>query len=174
MEYTDYVLLSIIAISMLVGLFRGFVKEAFALAVWVAAFLIAFQFAGSTADLLTDHVSMPSARTAIAFGGLFLVVLVVGGLLTFLIGKLVEKTGLSGTDRLMGGIFGAVRGVLLLIVLIIVAGFTPVTQDPWWNTSIFIQSLLPLADWASGFLPETVRDLLDLYGNGVEPLMIET
>ncbi len=174
MEYTDYVLLSIISISMLVGLLRGFVKEVFALAVWVAAFLIAFQFSGSTADLLTDHVSLPSARTAIAFGGLFLVVLVIGGLLTFLIGKLVEKTGLSGTDRLMGGLFGTVRGVLLVVVLIIVAGFTPVTQDRWWNTSIFIQSLLPLVDWASGFLPETVRDFLDLYGNGVEPFTIET
>ena len=174
MEYTDYVLLSIIAISMLVGLLRGFVKEAFALAVWVAAFLIAFQFSGSATDLLTEHVSLPSARTAIAFGGLFLGVLVIGGLLTFLMGQLVEKTGLSGTDRLMGGIFGALRGVLLLVVLIIVAGFTPVTQDPWWHTSIFIQSLLPLADWASGFLPESVRDFLDLYGTGMEPSMIET
>ena len=100
MEYADYVIVGIIAISILVGVLRGFVKEAFSLAVWIAAFLVAFQYSGALALQLENHIELPSARTALAFTGLFLVVLLVGGLLTFLVGKLVEKTGLSGSDRL--------------------------------------------------------------------------
>lgn len=162
MSYVDWVLLGIIAVSLLVGLLRGFVKEVFALAVWAAAFFVAFQFSGVVAEHLADQVSLPSARNALAFGSLFLLVLLIGGLLTYLVGLLVEKTGLSGTDRLLGGVFGALRGLLLVIGLVLVAGFTPVPQDPWWDESRVIQSVLPLAEWAAGFLPESIREHLEL------------
>ena len=162
MTYVDWVLLGVIALSLLVGLLRGFVKEVFALAVWAAAFFVAFQFSGVVAEQLAGQVSLPSARNALAFGSLFLLVLLVGGLLTYLVGLLVEKTGLSGTDRLLGGVFGALRGLLLVIGLVLVAGFTPVPQDPWWDESRVIQSVLPLAEWAAGFLPESIREHLEL------------
>lgn len=161
MEYVDYVVLGIIVISMLVGLIRGFVQEAFALAVWIAAFFVAFQYSGDLALQLENHIELPSARTSLAFVGLFLAVLLVGGLLTFLVGKLVENTGLTGTDRLMGGIFGGVRGLILVLVLILVAGLTPVPKDPWWQQSRTIQSLLPLARWSAQFLPNYILDYLD-------------
>ncbi len=163
MSWPDYALIAIILLSILVGVWRGFVKEAFSLAVWVAAFLVAFQFSGSVAELMEQSISLPSARTALAFGGLFIAVLLVGGLLTFLVGKMVEKTGLSGTDRMLGGVFGTARGVILVLVLVLVAGLTPVPRDPWWKQSATIQSLLPLADWVSGMLPESVREYIDLY-----------
>jgi membrane protein required for colicin V production len=162
-DYADWVLIGLIVVSTLVGLLRGFIKEVFALAVWVAAFVIAFYFSGQVASLLEGHVELPSGRTAIAFSGLFLIVLVIGGLLTWLIGKLVESTGLSGTDRLMGGVFGALRGLMLVVALVVVAGFTPIPEDPWWKESRVIQSVLPLADWAAGFLPESVFEYFDLY-----------
>ena len=162
MEYADYVILGIIAISILVGAIRGFIKEAFSLAVWAAAFLVAFQYSGDLALQLENHIELPSARASLAFAGLFLSVLLVGGLLTFLIGKLVEKTGLSGTDRLLGGIFGGVRGLILVLVLMLVAGLTPVPQDPWWQQSRSIQSLMPLAEWSSQFLPDYILEHLEL------------
>ena len=118
MEYVDYIIFAIIIISILVGAIRGFIKEAFSLAVWVAAFLVAFQYSGGLAQHLESQIELPSVRTALAFAGLFLSVLLVGGLLTFLVGKLVEKTGLSGTDRLFGGVFGGVRGLILVLALI--------------------------------------------------------
>lgn len=156
-------LLGLIALSVLIGLWRGFIKEVFALAVWVLAFLLAFQYSDLAAVHLSGFVELPSARTAVAFGGIFILVLVAGGLLTWLVGKLVEKTGLSGTDRLLGAVFGALRGVLLIIALILVAGFTPIPNDPWWQQSRVIEALIPLADWTAGFLPETVREWLDLH-----------
>jgi membrane protein required for colicin V production len=164
MEYADYVILGIIVISTLVGTLRGFIKEAFSLAVWAAAFLIAFQYSGALAMELENHIELPSVRTSLAFAGLFISVLLVGGLLTFLVGKLVEKTGLSGTDRLLGGVFGGVRGVALVLALILVAGLTPVPQDPWWQQSRSIQSLMPLAEWAAGLLPDYIQEHLELKG----------
>jgi len=162
MQYADYIVLAIIAISILVGAIRGFVKEAFSLIVWAAAFMIAFQYSGALAIHLEDHIALPSARTSLAFAGLFLSVLLVGGLLTFLVGKLVEKTGLSGTDRLLGGAFGGVRGVALVLAMMLFAGLTPVPQDPWWQQSRAIQSLMPLAEWSTGYLPEYILEHLDL------------
>jgi membrane protein required for colicin V production len=161
-EYADYVVLGIIALSILVGALRGFVKEAFSLAVWAAAFLVAFQYSGAVALQLENQIELPSARTALAFAGLFLSVLLVGGLLTFLVGKLVEKTGLSGTDRMLGGVFGGIRGLFLVLAIMLVAGLTPVPQDPWWQQSRSVQSLLPLAEWSAQYLPDYILEHMEL------------
>jgi len=165
MEYSDYAVLGIIVVSTLVGVIRGFIKEAFSLAVWAAAFLVAFQYSGALAMQLESQIALSSARTALAFSGLFLLVLLLGGLLTFLVGKLVESTGLSGTDRLLGGVFGSIRGLVLVIVLMLVAGLTPVPKDTWWQSSRSIQSLLPLAQWAAQYLPDYLLEYVDLRAN---------
>ncbi|NIM71284.1 MAG: CvpA family protein [Xanthomonadales bacterium] len=164
MGWPDYIILSVIALSVLVGLIRGFIREAFALVVWTAAFVIAFKFSAPTADLMAETIELPSARTALAFGGLFLAVLLVGGLITFLVGQLVDRTGLSGTDRLLGAVFGAGRGLVLVVLVLLVAGFTPIPRDQWWREAPLVQSLLPLVSWSSRFLPDSVLDYLDLYG----------
>lgn len=166
MQYADYVILGIVAISILVGAIRGFVKEAFSLLVWVAAFLVAFQYSGALALHLESHIELPSVRTSLAFVSLFLLVLLIGGLITFLVGKLVEKTGLSGTDRLLGGVFGGIRGLVIVLAVILVAGLTPVPQDPWWKQSRMIQSLMPLAEWTAQFLPDYLQEHLELSGDG--------
>ena len=161
MNWPDYAILGIIAISVLVGALRGFIKEVFSLAVWAAAFLVAWYFAGDVARMMEDAVTLPSARTAMGFAGLFIAVLLVGGLLNYLIGKLVQSTGLSGTDRLLGGAFGAARGLALVVAMLLVAGFTPIPADPWWKDSVTIQRMMPLVDWAAGLLPEEVSKHLD-------------
>jgi membrane protein required for colicin V production len=161
MSWPDYAILATIAISMLVGLLRGFIKEVFSLVVWAAAFVVAYRFAGDIAVLMEEQVSVPSARTAIGFIGLFIVVLVVGGLANYLLGRLVESTGLSGTDRLLGGFFGLARGMALVVVAILVTGFTPLPADAWWKDSRMIQSFMPLVVWSAEFLPASATDHLD-------------
>jgi membrane protein required for colicin V production len=136
-------------------------KEVFSLVVWAAAFVIAYQYGGDIAALMDDHISLPSARTAMGFTGLFIVVLLVGGLLNYLLGRLVESTGLSGTDRLLGGVFGAARGLALVVAVLLVAGFTPIPADPWWKDSQMVQRLMPFVEWSSGFLPENVSEHLE-------------
>ena len=161
MSWPDYAILGTIAISVLVGALRGFVKEVFSLAVWAAAFFVAYQYGGDIAALMADHISLPSARTAMGFTGLFIVVLLIGGLLNYLLGRLVESTGLSGTDRLLGSVFGATRGLALVIAILLVAGFTPIPADPWWKGSHMVQRMMPFVKWSAGFLPENVSEHLE-------------
>lgn len=158
MDYADYVIFGIITISVLVGAIRGFIKEVFSLVVWAAAFLVAYQYSGVIAQQLEGHIELPSMRTSLAFTALFLSVLLVGGLLTYLVGELVNKTGLDGTDRLLGGVFGGVRGLILILALILIAGLTPIPRDPWWQQSRTIQSLMPLAEWSMRFLPDYILE----------------
>lgn len=161
MIWPDYAILAIIAISLLVGVLRGFIKEVFSLLVWAAAFVVAYRFAGDVAPMMEPHVTLPSARTAIGFIGLFIVVLVIGGLANYLLGRLVESTGLSGTDRLLGGLFGVARGAALVVAAVLVAGFTPIPADPWWKESRLIHSFMPLVTWSADFLPASVTEYLD-------------
>lgn len=162
MTWPDYAILGIIGISVLVGALRGFITEVFSLVVWFAAFFVAYTFSGDVAALMEQQVTLPSARTAIGFTGLFVSVLLVGGLINYLIGRLVESTGLSGTDRLLGGVFGAARGVVLVVSVLLVAGFTPIPADPWWKESRLVQSMMPLVEWGAGYLPEAAAEHFDL------------
>jgi len=161
LTWPDYAILGAIVISILVGALRGFIKEVFSLVVWAAAFIIAYQYGGDIASLMEGHISLPSARTAMGFTGLFIVVLLIGGLLNYILGRLVESTGLSGTDRLLGGVFGAARGLALVIAVLLVAGFTPIPADPWWKGSQMVQRLMPFVEWSSRFLPENVSEYLE-------------
>ena len=89
----------------------------------------------------------------LAFSILLVLTLIVSALLNNLIAKLVEKTGLSGTDRAIGMLFGIARGVVLVGVLVLLAGFTMVPQDLWWKQSLFLVHFQQLAVTLSGFLP---------------------
>jgi len=160
-DWPDYAILAVIVVSVVVGALRGFIKEVFSLLVWAAAFLVAYHFAGDVADLMENAVTLPSARTAMGFSGLFIAVLLLGGLINYLLGRLVETTGLSGTDRLLGGVFGAARGLVLIVAVLLVCGFTPIPGDPWWQESQTIQRMMPMVSWAGGYLPESVVEHLD-------------
>jgi membrane protein required for colicin V production len=160
-DWPDYAILAVIVVSVVVGALRGFIKEVFSLLVWAAAFLVAYHFAGDLADLMEDAVTLPSARTAMGFSGLFIAVLLVGGLINYLLGRLVETTGLSGTDRLLGGVFGAARGLVLILAVLLVCGFTPIPGDPWWKDSQTIQRMMPLVAWTATYLPQSVVEHLN-------------
>ena len=85
-----------------------------------------------------------------------------GVLLNLLISSLVSKTGLSGTDRLLGMCFGAARGVLLVAVIVLVTNMTLVKKDEWFAQSQLIPQFQGLATWLHGFLPEQMEQLPDI------------
>jgi membrane protein required for colicin V production len=170
----DYLLLAIIALSVLIGLWRGFLREFISLATWVAAFVIAFLFAEDASLYLVPYIGVPSARAVLAFGGLFLVTLILGGLINMLISQLVRSTGLSGTDRLIGFVFGGVRAAALIAVLILLAILTPLPQDPWWQESVLIPYFEPLAMWLRDQLPAEFAEPFVFPGEvPVEPPPVE-
>ncbi len=118
MNWADWVIVALIAVSALLSLKRGFVKEALSLVTWVMAFIIARLFADQLSTLLTSYIDTPSARVVAAFVLLFVVVLFTGALMNNLIGMLIKATGLSSTDRLLGMVFGVARGCILVVVTI--------------------------------------------------------
>ncbi|MAE04349.1 MAG: colicin V production CvpA [Porticoccaceae bacterium] len=137
----DIAIVAIVAISGLISLIRGFVKEAMSLVIWVAAFAVAMTFKEMAADMLVNVIALASMRQLAAWAGLFVGTLLLGAMVNFLLGKLVSSTGLSGTDRTLGLVFGVFRGLLVVLaIVIILPKAVPVDQDPWWIAS----SLIPL------------------------------
>ena len=173
MNGVDLAILGVLALSVIVSLFRGFIKEVFSLLVWIAAFFAASQFSGMLAQGLEPYIDVPSARMILAFVAVFLLVLAVGGLITYLVGKLVEHTGLSATDRFFGSLFGLLRGLLIVIVTVVIARFTPFPEDPWWQDSQLLPRFEQMADWATGFLPQAMQDFLDQHQTNETDLEVD-
>lgn len=158
MIWVDIVIIGVIALSALISLFRGFIREAMSLAVWILAGWVAWLLFREGAVYLESWIAVPSMRLAASFGIIFIVVLILGGIVSYIIGEIIDKTGLSGTDRIVGMIFGAVRGVLLVAVLVLLAGLTPLPQDPWWQESQLIGHFEALAQWLLTLLPPDIAE----------------
>lgn len=150
--WVDWAIIAIIAVSALISLTRGFVKEALSLVTWILAGLVAWLFGGALAELLAPYIDTPSLRVIAACSILFILTLLLGGLINYLIGQLVKATGLSGTDRFLGMVFGAARGALLVIVIVGLLSLAPVEADTWWRESVMIPHFLLVADWSKSFI----------------------
>jgi len=161
MNWADWTILAIIAISCLFSIRRGFVREALSLVTWVAAFMVARMFAAPMTEILLPYIETPSLRVAAAFASLFIATLVVGALIGQLITMLIQATGLSATDRLLGIAFGAARGGLVVVVLIMLAGQTPAINDPWWRESQLIPHFALMEAWTR----EVAGDVAELIWN---------
>lgn len=148
MNWADWIIVAIIGISCLISIKRGFVKEAISLAIWALAFFVAVAFDDRLAVLFQGSIESASLRFVLAFGLLFVATLVVGAMFNYLLGELVKITGLSGTDRLLGMVFGLARGLIVIMALLITLPMVvPVNQDLWWNQSVLIPQLLLMEHW---------------------------
>jgi len=156
--WIDYILLSIIAVSALLSLWRGFVREALSLASWIVALWVALLFFHDLADWLTRWIDTPSVRDAAGFGALFVITVLIGGLVGYLAGQLVAKTGLTATDRALGIVFGIARGVIIVAVMVLLAGLTTLPEDPWWKESMLLAHFQDLALWLKSFLPPDIAE----------------
>ena len=141
----DWILLAILLMSTILSAFRGFVREALALGSWILAVIVARWFAPILSMHLSPYIEMASARTLMASGILIIGTLIVCGLLTRVLSELIRVSGLSTTDRLLGMVFGFLRGALLVLLGVTALHyFTPVAQDPWWQASRFVPLVLDL------------------------------
>lgn len=154
MNWADYAILAVLSVSALISFWRGFTREALSLLAWLTAFWVAISFSDVLAMRFANHVATPSLRLAIAFVGLFVATLLVAAVINFLVGQLISSTGLTGTDRMLGILFGIARGVAVVALLVFVAGLTPLPEDPWWRESVLIGHFQKVAVWLKGFLPD--------------------
>ncbi|MBT5462631.1 MAG: CvpA family protein, partial [Gammaproteobacteria bacterium] len=112
----DWIILAILLVSTILSAFRGFVREALALGSWILAVIVARWFAPALSMHLSPFIDMASARTLMAYGILIIGTLIVCGLLTRVLSELIRVSGLSATDRLLGMVFGFLRGALVVLL----------------------------------------------------------
>ena len=144
----DWVIIAILTVSTLMSLRRGFLKEALSLGTWIAAFVIARQFHGPMDQLLETQIIDALMRSIAAFTALFVCTLLVGAALGFFLGALINATGLSSTDRVLGMVFGFARGALIVTVVIGLLNLTPLVNDTWYTNSSIAFHFETVAQWA--------------------------
>jgi membrane protein required for colicin V production len=153
MAWIDLVIIGIISLSALISLIRGFVKESISLVTWVVAGVLTLRYYAPMADLLEPFINSVNLRQWVGGGILFVATLIVGAIVNFIVSQLVSKTGLSGTDKALGVVFGAARGVLIVTMIVLLASLTPMPEAPWWQESATIEFFQQLAIWVKSVIP---------------------
>jgi len=148
LNWLDWVIIVVLAVSTLLSVWRGFAREAISLAAWVAAFVVANLFVDQMATLLATWISNITGRYVAAYAILFVGTLMLGSLLGMLARQLVKVTGLSVLDRLLGTVFGFARGVILILVCaFVLRQLVPPGDLQWLHQSQLMPQLDMLAQW---------------------------
>ena len=153
MTVVDIVILAIVGISIALGALRGLVREVLALVAWVAAFLLSNFLAPEAAKLLPQGMGSEEIRLLVSYVVVFIIVLVALSVLAILASKLVKVVGLGAPDRVVGGVFGLVRGVLVVMILVLLAGLTALPRQPAWRDGVFSGPLETFAGHIKAWLP---------------------
>jgi len=152
----DWVFAAVLVLSMVMGAWRGLVYELMSLASWVAAFFVAQWLARDVAQHLPIHAASDTVKYAVAFVLVFIATVMLGVLLAVLAKKLLATVGLRPVDRMLGGIFGLTRGLLLLLLVTTVVNITPLKDSAAWQESTGVRVTLVVL---KGLKPALPRDL---------------
>lgn len=160
MAWFDLVVCTVVGLSLLLGAVRGMVRELVGLAAWFVALLLARALSPSVAGWLPAAVQPDGLRLGLAFGGVVLASVVLASVVTLVLSALVKAAGLTLADRVLGAIFGLGRGILIVLVGVVVAGFTRVPLEPGWRGSVTAPAFEVAARWVSPWLPGAIGSRL--------------
>ena len=156
MTVFDLIALLVVAISVGFSIWRGLVREVLALLSWIAAFWLAKLFAAVVAGWLPSSWSHQGLRIAIGFIGVMLVSVLALGLVSMMIVRLVKVAGLTTSDRMLGAVFGLLRGLLILVILVLLGGMTSEPREHYWRNALLSRPLEKMASLAKPWLPEDI------------------
>ncbi len=156
MTVFDYIVIAVVAASVLLGIWRGVVGEIIALVAWVLAFFAARWWGDEVANSVLNAISDPALRLVAAWVIIFIVVLMLMALLRLAIRGLLKALGLSPTDRLLGMIFGVARGLVIVLALVVVGSMTMAAQQKWWVEAYFSAPLETAVMAGKPWLPEEI------------------
>jgi membrane protein required for colicin V production len=162
----DLAILALILLSTLFAFIRGVVRELIALVSWVVGFVGALAFAPAVGGWIPEIPGYPAVRYLIAFAVILIAALVIGAIIAGPLARVIRAAGLGFVDRFLGSIFGVVRGLLLILGFVLVAGLTALPRADWWQNSAlappFVVGALALKPW----LPERWAERLDYSRDG--------
>ncbi|WP_455203163.1 CvpA family protein [Kaarinaea lacus] len=164
MVWVDFLIVVIIVVSAVISLMRGFIREALSLVGWSIAFLVALRFSNSLAELFLSSISVSVLRYYIAFAILFSLTLILSALINHLASQLVERTWLTGTDRLIGMVFGLARGGVVVAILVLLGQKSSMPKDAWWHDSVMIKHFEQLAIWLQTTVAPEIANHLSRLG----------
>jgi len=156
MTALDYVVIGVVAVSVLLGWWRGLVYEVLSLLGWVAAYMVAWLFSVDVARYLPQGMGPETIRMVASFALLFVVTLIVSGILAWLLSKLVKIAGMGWLDGFLGALFGVLRGGFLVLVMVMLAGMTSVPKTKFWREAQLSAPLERAAIKAKAWLPASM------------------
>lgn len=145
-NWVDYGIIALLGISVLVSLWRGFIREALSLIIWVAAISLSVYFFVPLSELLFANITIIVLRVTLSFVIILLSVLIIGGIASYFIGRLIKFTGFATTDRMVGVLFGLARGAVVIGLAILMFTPTPLAKDKQWQQSKLIPHFQPLSE----------------------------
>jgi len=158
MQGADYIIVAVIGISVAVGLIRGFIREAVALASWLIAIWVAWRFSGFLHPYLGGILETPEQKAWVARGIVLVIVLLIGALVGAVLSWITHTAaGLSLIDRALGVIFGLTRGIVLVGIGALLGQTLKLEGEPWWAHSRLMPYAETVGGWLGGFVGETRR-----------------
>lgn len=133
MSWIDLLIIVVCLGSAGFGFWRGFAKEALSVGTWLIAIWLAWRFSWIVEPLLGDWVVAPELKIWAARVTIFILVMILGGTAAWLARELIRASGLSGTDRVLGSLFGLARGALIVGLTVIGLEYAGLDGDPWWQ-----------------------------------------
>jgi membrane protein required for colicin V production len=170
MAIVDYALIVIVGLSIVVSLFRGFFKEAVSLGTWVVALWLAWKVGPQVAGLLEPWISASVLRLWAARVLTVIAALIAGGFASWFFSVVLDNTGLSGTDRAIGTVFGFARGILLAGLAVMTLDLMGFREAAWWDESKLIPYAAPVADIIRHAAEDGLEFLEDMDGNALSAL----
>lgn len=155
--WLDLLILAVIGLSVITGLMRGFVKELVALGVWFLAIWLAYQYSWILDPWLKSYIKDISARTAVSFVLILFSILIAGGIINGLLSFILKRSGLNGTDRLLGMGFGLIRGVFIVGLVMTAVKMTALPYEDYAKNSTLYAKFDPVVDWIYVFMPEFLK-----------------
>lgn len=156
----DFVVLAILAVSGVLGLVRGLLRELLSLVAYVLAFAAAIWWGPVVYGWLTPYIETTVLRMGVAYAVVFIAVLLGVGLVNMTLAALIRTTGLGPADHGLGGIFGLARGLIIILVLVAVGGYTPLPKEPWWQDAMFSHTAVAAVKHIKSWLPPSLATWL--------------
>jgi len=166
MTLFDVAVVAFLFLSVVLALFRGLIREVVALVSWVIGVVVALLYAGDLASVFVGWRITPAVAQVLAFIALFVGVLIVGGVVGSLLSRMIRAVGLGWVDRLLGGAFGVVRGLAIVLVFVLIAGVTSLPRNAWWQDALLAPPLVSAALEFRDWLPPAWAERLDFSAEG--------